>query len=70
MKTKTKCCEWDATGTEESFKIQISDRAKEIDPNSELDWYALTLGWAISQKITIDQAHSFALHIRYHTELG
>lgn len=52
------------------FKIEISDRASEVDPDSELDWFSLTLGWVIAKGISPEAAFDFALHIRYHTDLA
>ena len=55
---------------ENQFKTEVHDRAKEIDESGEQDWYSMTLGWAIAKGITPDDAHDFARHIRYNTELG
>ena len=53
-----------------AFKTEVSDRATEIDPENALDWFALTMGWALAKGLTPDDAHAFALHVRYHTDLG
>ena len=53
-----------------AFKTEVSDRATEIDPENALDWFALTYGWALAKRLTPDDAHAFALHVRYHTDLG
>lgn len=52
------------------FKEQVSDRAKEIDPDNEHDWHSLTIGWALAKGYLPDPAYRFATHIRYHTNLG
>ena len=52
------------------FKTECHDRAKELDPSNEQDWFSLTLGWAIAKGLTPDEAHGLAIHIRYETELG
>lgn len=52
------------------FKTECHDRAEEIDESNEQDWFSLTLGWAIAKGLSPDEAHKFALHIRYKTELG
>lgn len=52
------------------FKTECHDRSKEIDYSQEQDWYSLTLGWAIGKGLEPEEAHDFALHIRYHTDLG
>ena len=53
-----------------SFKNEVSDRAEEIDPSNEQDWYSLTLGWGIGKGLSPDEAHDFARYIRYETPLG
>jgi hypothetical protein len=53
-----------------SFKREVSDRAHEIDPNNEQDWFSLTLGWAIARGFSPEAAHEFASFIRYKTDLG
>ena len=55
---------------EHMFKQEVYDRAKYIDSAGEQDWFSLTLGWAIGKGLSPEIAHSFALHIRYNTELG
>lgn len=55
---------------EEQFKKEVNDRAEEVDPGQEEDWKSLTLGWAIAKGLSPQDAITFALHIRYHTELG
>ena len=55
---------------EKLFKAEVSDREKEVDPDQEQDWFSLTLGWAIAKGMAPDEAHDFAIHIRYETELG
>lgn len=52
------------------FEEEVHSKASEVDPSSEQDWYSLTLGWAIAKGLTPEQAHEFANHIRYHTDLG
>jgi hypothetical protein len=54
----------------ELFKAECHDRATEIDPDSEEVWSSLTLGWAIAKGLSPEEARDFAIHIRYHTELG
>ena len=41
-----------------------------VDPGNEQDWFSLTLGWAIAKGLEPEEAHKFAIHIRYHTALG
>lgn len=52
------------------WKEEVSDRAKEVDPNNKEDWYSLCLGWAIGKGLTPDDAYAFATYIRYKTNLG
>jgi len=54
----------------EQFKVECDDRADLIDPDCELCWKSLTVGWAIAKGLEPDDAHDFTLHIRYHTDLG
>lgn len=54
----------------ERFKREVHDKASEIDPNNEQDWFSLTLGWAIATGQPPEEAHEFARFIRYKTELG
>ena len=52
------------------FKEESSDRASEIDPENGLHWFDLTVGWAIAKGLNGEEAHKFAQHIRYHTDLA
>jgi hypothetical protein len=52
------------------FKKEMHDRAAEIDPDNERDWLDLTIGWAISKGMEPEEAHFFAIHIRYDTDLA
>jgi hypothetical protein len=53
-----------------AFKREVSDRAGEIDPAKEQDWFSLTLGWALAKGMKPEDAHRFAIFIRYDTDLG
>ena len=55
---------------EQMFKTEVDDRAEAIDESQSLDWYSLTLGWAIGKGLEPDEAHDFACYIRYETDLG
>ena len=55
---------------EKLFKTEVDDKEQEIDPEKELDWYALTVGWAVGKGLTPKEAVDFSLYIRYHTNLG
>lgn len=52
------------------FKSEVRDLSVEIDPSSELDWFSLTVGWAIAKGMNPDDAREFAVYIRYKTDLG
>lgn len=52
------------------FKSEVNDKSEAVDPDNVQDWFSLTLGWAIAKGLTPEDAHAFALHIRYHTDLG
>lgn len=52
------------------FKTEVHDRAKQVDPSEEQDWYSLTLGWALAKGMDPDEANEFAMYIRYNTNLG
>jgi hypothetical protein len=47
------------------FKAEICDRSADVDPDSEYDWYAISLGWAIAKGLTPDDAGEFSIHVRY-----
>ena len=52
------------------FKIEVHDRANEVDPSKSEHWGSLILGWAIGKGLEPESAYEFATHIRYHTDLG
>jgi len=55
---------------EEEFKKELVDKFFQIDPEDLLDWYSLTIGWAIGKGYKPSDAIDIAVHIRYETELG
>lgn len=52
------------------FKTEVDDKATEVDPSNSQDWFSITLGWAIAKGLSPEDAHEFAIHIRYNTKLG
>ena len=52
------------------FKSEVHDRGKQVDPDNELDWFALTIGWAIAKGLTPRKAWTLAIYLRYNTDLG
>lgn len=57
-------------GLIDQFKSEVSDRAEEVDPGNNEDWFSLTIGWGIAKGLDPENAGMFAIYIRYHTELG
>jgi hypothetical protein len=55
---------------DQAFKTEVTDRKVDVDPGEKEDWFSLALGWAIAKGLRPENAHDFALHIRYHTDLG
>lgn len=53
------------TPLQQEFKNQVCDRSAEIDPDEGQDWYSLSLGWALAKGLSPDDAHSFAIEVRY-----
>jgi hypothetical protein len=47
------------------FKLEICDRAKEVDPKDHLDWYSLSIGYFMAKRIDIKQAIALATIARY-----
>lgn len=47
------------------FKKEVCDRSEEIDEDQEQDWFSLSLGWAIAKGIPPEEAHHFAVCVRY-----
>lgn len=54
----------------ELFRKEVHDRGELIDPEDELDWLALTFGWALGRGLSPKEAREFAIYIRYNTTLG
>jgi hypothetical protein len=52
------------------FRVEVHNKASEVDPQIEENWYSLTLGWAIGKGISPEDAHTFATYIRYKTDMG
>lgn len=53
------------TPLEQKFKTEICERGSEIDPDEELDWNALSVGWALANGLSVDEAHDFARIVGY-----
>ena len=55
---------------EKEFKAEVSDRSADIDPDNDLDWHSLTVGWAAAKGVPPKDCYTFATHIRYDTDLA
>lgn len=55
---------------ERKFKLEVYNRANDIDPDDDQDWFSLTLGWAIAKGLSPEEAINFALYIRYDAKLA
>lgn len=45
--------------------IVETDDDKKIDPSEEQDWYSLSLGYFLGKGLSLDEAHSLSLYVRY-----
>jgi len=52
------------------FDKEVFSKSKKIDPYSEHYWLSLTVGWALANGMTPDDANEFASFVRYHTDLA
>lgn len=65
---------WDEL--EAQFKTEVTDPVQSFNSGEEDNWTmeqdfcSLTIGWAVAKGLSLDHAYTFALHIRYHTNLG
>jgi len=48
----------------------VDSMRKKLDPDEELCWKSLTVGWALAKGLSCNKAQAFATKIRYHTKLG
>jgi len=49
----------------EKFRKEICERSKEIDEDSQQDWYSLSLGFFLACGATPQQAHELSIEVRY-----
>lgn len=49
----------------EQFKQEICEREKEIDPNEELDWFSMSIGYFIAKGLSVQDAFNLASEVRY-----
>lgn len=54
----------------ELFREEIDNKGAEIDEENELDWYSITIGWAIAKGFTPKESLEIATYIRYNTDMG
>ena len=49
---------------------EYTDEIDSGGPSGTEDWYSLCLGWALAKGLTPTEAHEFASHIRYNTNMA
>lgn len=49
----------------ERFKGEVCLKSGEVDPEEELDWFALSLGFFLAAGLNIDDAHRLSIWARY-----
>ena len=49
----------------EKFKTEICNRSKEVDPESERDWYCMSYGFFLALGLSIEDAEDAACKARY-----
>jgi hypothetical protein len=49
----------------QSFKRNVCDRAEEVDPDDQYDWFSLSMGYFLAIGCTLNQAHNLSLDARY-----
>ena len=49
--------------------VMVRSDHQDVDINEDICWLSLTYGWAIAKGLSPDAAMTFAIHIRYHTDL-
>lgn len=55
------------------FQVEVfrdRDKIEKGGPSGTEDWYSLTVGWALGKGLTSEEAHEFASHIRYNTDMA
>lgn len=50
------------------FRFEVCDRAKDVDPGDERDWYCMSVGYFLAMGCSIDEAYVIANHVRYDCE--
>lgn len=54
----------------ELYRKECHLRKLSFDLDDSLDWFSLTVGWAIARGLEPKEAWNFAIHIRYEAEMG
>jgi hypothetical protein len=54
----------------EAFREEVHNKAEEIDPDNELDWFSFSVGWGLGKSLDPDTAFDLSSHIRYKTVMG
>jgi hypothetical protein len=50
---------------EAMFDKEVRSKGQIIDPENELDWFGLVVGWAIAKGLKVSDARDFASAIDY-----
>jgi len=48
------------------FKKDICDKSKDIDPNEELQWRDMSIGYFLAKGVDVNIAHELATIVRYY----
>jgi hypothetical protein len=49
-----------------NFKDEVCDQSNLVDPNEELDWVSISLGYFIAKGENIKEAYNLSRIARYH----
>lgn len=61
-------CPADIRGWGERFMNEIYTMGADIDATDDLDWFSLTVGWALALGVKPEEAYEVASHVRYHLQ--
>jgi hypothetical protein len=54
----------------DEFKQTFNDNETAVDMLQEEDWKSLSIGFFVAKGVDLEAAYSFAVFMRYHTNLG
>lgn len=52
----------------EAFRKEVCEKWQEVDLDSRLDWYDLSIGFFLAKGLNIKEAHELASEVRYKYE--